>query len=206
MAIIRETLNYPLVVHSLFDKQVLISLSDHFDLGLSFEYIDSGAVSKDKLLNIKNKYGYNMIIRDAQKDDLPGLLSLYEHLHQHDSSLPSHSELDKIWSDIINNPCIYCIIGEKEKVLISSCVLVIVPNLTRGARPYGLIENLVTHSNFRQKGHANAILQKAIKIARLSNCYKVMLLSNRKRYKAHSLYENAGFERESKYGFIAKIE
>jgi DNA polymerase-3 subunit epsilon len=51
---IQDIFNYPLVAHSLFDKQVLNALSDHFDLGLSFEYIDSCAVAKEKLPNIKN--------------------------------------------------------------------------------------------------------------------------------------------------------
>ncbi len=51
---IQDVFNYPLVAHSLFDKQVLNALSDHFDLGLSFEYIDSSAVAKEQLPNIKN--------------------------------------------------------------------------------------------------------------------------------------------------------
>ena len=51
---IQDIFNYPLVAHSLFDKQVLNALSDHFNLGLSFEYIDSSAVAKEKLPSIKN--------------------------------------------------------------------------------------------------------------------------------------------------------
>jgi len=51
---IQDIFNYPLVAHSLFDKQVLNALSDHFDLGLSFEYIDSSAVAKKQLPMIKN--------------------------------------------------------------------------------------------------------------------------------------------------------
>ena len=147
-----------------------------------------------------------IIIREALKDDLPSLLSLYKHLHVDDEQLPSQTELDKTWIDIIGNSCIHCIVGEKEGTLVSSCILVIVPNLTHGARPYGLIENVVTHSDFRRQGYANAVLQRAIEIARSYKCYKVMLLSSRKRDKAHSLYEKVGFERESKYGFVAKIE
>ena len=51
---IKEILKYPLVAHSLFDKQVLNALSDYFDLRLSFDYTDSSAIAKDKLPNIKN--------------------------------------------------------------------------------------------------------------------------------------------------------
>jgi len=51
---IQGIFKYPLVAHSLFDKQVLNALSDHFNLGLSFEYIDSSSVAKAQLPNLKN--------------------------------------------------------------------------------------------------------------------------------------------------------
>jgi DNA polymerase-3 subunit epsilon len=51
---IKDIFNYPLVAHSLFDKQVLNALSDHFNLGLSFDYIDSCSVAKEQLPNLKN--------------------------------------------------------------------------------------------------------------------------------------------------------
>ena len=51
---IQEIFNYPLVAHSLFDKQVLNALSDHFNLGLCFEYIDSCSLAKEQLPNLKN--------------------------------------------------------------------------------------------------------------------------------------------------------
>jgi DNA polymerase-3 subunit epsilon len=51
---IKDIFNYPLVAHSLFDKQVLNALSDHFGLALSFDYIDSCSIAKEQLSNIKN--------------------------------------------------------------------------------------------------------------------------------------------------------
>jgi len=51
---IQDIFNYPLVAHSLFDKQVLGALSDHFNLGLSFDYIDSCSIAKEQLPNLKN--------------------------------------------------------------------------------------------------------------------------------------------------------
>jgi DNA polymerase-3 subunit epsilon len=51
---IRDIFEYPLVAHSLFDKQVLNALSDYFDLDLCFDYFDSSALAKKKLPNIKN--------------------------------------------------------------------------------------------------------------------------------------------------------
>lgn len=51
---IKELFSYPLVGHSLFDKQVLIALSSHFDLQLDFNYSDSSALAKEKMPNLKN--------------------------------------------------------------------------------------------------------------------------------------------------------
>lgn len=54
---IREIFDYPVVGHSLFDKQVIEALSDHFGLGLKFQYIDSCATAKnqmERLPNLKN--------------------------------------------------------------------------------------------------------------------------------------------------------
>lgn len=51
---IKDIFNYPLVGHSLFDKQVLNALSDYFDLALNFDYTDSCSVAKEKLPNLKN--------------------------------------------------------------------------------------------------------------------------------------------------------
>ncbi len=51
---IESIFDYPLVGHSMFDKQVLNALSDHFDLGLNFSYTDSCSVAKEKLPGLKN--------------------------------------------------------------------------------------------------------------------------------------------------------
>ncbi len=51
---IKDIFNYPLVGHSLFDKQVLNALSDYFNLDLEFEYAGSSALAKEILPNIKN--------------------------------------------------------------------------------------------------------------------------------------------------------
>jgi DNA polymerase-3 subunit epsilon len=51
---IADIFQYPLVAHSLFDKQVLNALSDHFGLGLDFDYTDTCSVAKERLPNLKN--------------------------------------------------------------------------------------------------------------------------------------------------------
>jgi len=51
---IKDLFNFPLVAHSLFDKQVLQALSEHFNLGLVFDYIDNSAIAKERLPSLKN--------------------------------------------------------------------------------------------------------------------------------------------------------
>lgn len=51
---IQDIFNYPLVAHSLFDKQVLGALSEHFNLGLNFDYVDSCSIAKEQLPTLKN--------------------------------------------------------------------------------------------------------------------------------------------------------
>lgn len=94
-------------------------------------------------------------------------------------------------------------VAEADDRLISTCVLVIVPNLTRGARPYGLIENVVTHPSYRGRGIGTRLLQHALDSAWRRNCYKVMLLTGSRREETLRFYELAGFQRNVKTGFVA---
>ena len=143
-------------------------------------------------------------IRTLKESDLNDLIALYKHLHPNDFPLPTTSELEKIWQTIINNPCIHYFAAEFDHKPVSSCALAIIPNLTRGARPYGLIENVVTHSDFRRKEFSKAVLEHALNFAWRSNCYKVMLMSASHRDAAHEFYEHNGFDGSAKRAFVIR--
>jgi GNAT superfamily N-acetyltransferase len=147
--------------------------------------------------------GENMIVRHISPEELDALLMLYTHLHREDAPLPEKPELDAIWTDIISNPLLHYIVGEWKNEIVSSCTLTIIPNLTRGARPYGLIENVVTNVNNRERGFGTAVLSYALQVAWEANCYKVMLLTGSKEDSMFRFYEGAGFRRGTKTGFIA---
>jgi GNAT superfamily N-acetyltransferase len=141
-------------------------------------------------------------IRTIRQDELQKLLDLYKHLHKDDPELDA-DRISPLWQQICNDQNMHYIVAEKDDRLVASCVLVIVPNLTRNARPYGLIENVVTHSDFRRKGYGTRVLKKALQIAWEHNCYKVMLLTGSKQEGTLKFYENAGFKRGVKTGFVA---
>ncbi|MDI1263234.1 MAG: GNAT family N-acetyltransferase, partial [bacterium] len=84
--------------------------------------------------------------------------------------------------------------------IVASCTLIVIPNLTRGGQPYGLIENVVTHADFRGRGFGKKILQAAAAAAWQADCYKVMLMTGSKRPSTLAFYVAAGFE-QNKTGF-----
>ena len=97
------------------------------------------------------------------------------------------------------------IMHTQEGKVVSSCVCVIVPNLTRGARPYALIENVVTHQDYRGRGYASACLDFACKLAQAEHCYKIMLMTGAKDEKTLSFYRRAGFVSDEKTAFIKRL-
>lgn len=145
------------------------------------------------------------VIRYIRRDELKYLMELYKHLNEDDPELEENNNLMALWEKILNDPCQYYLVTEVDGKLLSSCVLVIVANLTRGGRPYGLIENVVTHMDYRNQGYGTRLLKKALEISRGKGCYKVMLMSSRGE-ETLRFYENAGFARGQKTGFIIRFD
>ena len=142
-------------------------------------------------------------VRLITRDELPQLLALYHYLNPVDTPLPTDDILQSIWDGILRDPRLYYIVADVDNQLVATCNLTIVPNLTRGARPYGIIENVVTHLDYRQQGFGTQVLHYALALAWQQQCYKVMLLSGSKREETLNFYENAGFKRGLKTGFVA---
>lgn len=143
-------------------------------------------------------------IRYIRKDELRDLLELYKHMNADDPEIEENSELSALWERILNDPNQHYIVTEVDGRIVSSLVLVIIENLTRGARPYGLIENVVTHEAYRNRGYGTGLLKKALEIAQNRGCYKVMLMSGRGE-DVLKFYDKAGFERGKKTGFIVRF-
>ena len=141
------------------------------------------------------------MVREARKDDLDALLELYLFLHE--DSIPEHDQhLRDTWNLIMEDENHHLIVNEADGQIISSCVCVIIPNLTRNVRPYAFVENVVTRQEYRGKGLATACLNYAKEIARKENCYKMMLLTGSKDPKTLRFYESAGYNSSDKTAFI----
>lgn len=141
------------------------------------------------------------MVREAVKKDLDELLHLYLFLHEKD--IPEQSQhLQNVWNEIISDKNHHIIVNVVDGRIVSSCVCVIIPNLTRNVRPYAFVENVVTHLECRGKGYATECLNYAREIAKNQNCYKMMLLTSSKEQKALNFYENAGYNSADKTAFI----
>ena len=141
------------------------------------------------------------MVREAVKKDLDELLHLYLFLHEKD--IPEQSQhLQNVWNEIISDKNHHIIVNVVDGRIVSSCVCVIIPNLTRNVRPYAFVENVVTHLECRGKGYATECLNYAREIAKNQNCYKMMLLTSSKEQKTLTFYENAGYNSADKTAFI----
>lgn len=121
----------------------------------------------------------------------------------HESGVPEDSEhLQRTWEIICNDENHHIIVCEVDGKLVSSCVCVIVPNLTRHIRPYVFIENVVTHADHRGMGYATACLNYAKDLAVKSDCYKMMLLTGAKSDRTLDFYKKAGYNCTDKTAFI----
>ena len=144
------------------------------------------------------------MVREVRHEDLNELLELYLFLHE-DSIPEMNDHLADVWNTIIEDSNHHLIVNEIGGKLVSSCVCVIIPNLTRNVRPYAFVENVVTHGDYRGKGYATECLDYAKKIAEKENCYKMMLLTGSKRPETLKFYENAGYNSSDKTAFIQWI-
>lgn len=145
-----------------------------------------------------------MLIRRLQAHELNELLALYAHLHRADAPLPEPRIVESVWQELLANPRHPCFGGRVDGALVVSCMLTVIPNLTRGCRPYGVIENVVTHAGHRQQGHGRAMLAHALAHAWSQGCYKVMLMTGQQDDATLRFYERAGFDRHDKQAFIAR--
>lgn len=143
-------------------------------------------------------------IRELTETDLDALLALYRHLHAQDDPLPARPELEALWSRVCASADHLYRGGWLGEELVACCCAAIVPNFTRGARPYAVIENVITHAEHRGRGHGSAVMQSLLASCFERGCYKVMLLSGTQRDAAHAFYEANGFDPDAKRGFVVR--
>lgn len=148
-----------------------------------------------------------LMIRKAKKQDAEGLKELYlGHLTKYP---PVQEQNLEDWSAFIEeferDGHYYLLVGELDNQIVSSVTLIIIKNLTHNMRPYAVIENVVTHVDYRGRHFATEMMKYASEIAGQHGCYKIMLMTGSKRESTLKFYENCGFSKDEKTAFLKKL-
>jgi ribosomal protein S18 acetylase RimI-like enzyme len=135
-------------------------------------------------------------VREATAADLPRIVELIAQLYsdptQEDYGA-ARARYEAAFAEIIADRRQTLFVADLSGAVVGSLVLIIVPNLTRRGRPYGIIENVVVDANRRGAHIGEAMMDHAIATAREAGCHKVALMSRVERKDAHRFYERLGF-------------
>ena len=148
-----------------------------------------------------------MIIRKAKGTDANQLKTLYFEYLTH---FPPKEEQDMtLWQSLLEkfekDENMYLLVAEEDGKVVSSVQMAIIEGLTHNVRPFAVIENVVTHADYRNKGLASALLEKASEIARERRCYKVFLETGSSKESTLNFYRNNGFAIEEKHSCLKRL-
>lgn len=144
-------------------------------------------------------------IRSANQYDQPALCELYRQLQPADPPWPSDDVAAEALGKVLTQNGIDILVSEVDGIAVSTCMLVVCPNFSRSGRPFALIENVVTHRDYRKRGYGRQIVERAIEIARQKGCYRVTLMTGSQREETLRFYEAAGMRRNTKTAFEARF-
>lgn len=123
---------------------------------------------------------------------MPDLLALYGELHPDDPP-PDHDLARRSWQAIEAQNGRTILVAESAFAVVGTVDCMVLPNLTRGGRPFMLIENVVVSGSARRSGVGAALMDAAATLAAAVDCYKIQLMSRADRQAAHAFYESRGF-------------
>ena len=148
-----------------------------------------------------------MIIRKAKGTDANELKTLYFEYLTH---FPPKEEQDMdVWQNMLEkfaqDENMYLLVAEEEGQVVSSVQMAIIEGLTHNVRPFAVIENVVTHADYRNRGYASALLEKASEIAKERRCYKVFLETGSNKESTLNFYRNNGFAIDEKHSCLKRL-
>lgn len=140
-----------------------------------------------------------MTVRALSERDWPAAEALYWELTR-SGAVAGAGE----FAALLNHPGTTVYGKDEGGRIVAMATLHVLPNMTYGGRPYGLVENVVTMAQMRGAGLGRAVMQHLVTAARDAGCYKVMLLTGRGR-NARGFYEAVGFCADEKWGMMIRF-
>jgi GNAT superfamily N-acetyltransferase len=140
--------------------------------------------------------------RLAKATDLASLLELYRASEVSPSAEPIE-RAEQIWLETLSDDRVAVFVSAIDARIAASCMLITAPNLLRGGRRHGFLENVVTHPELRGMGHGRAVVDAALAAAWTRDCHHVLMQSGRQDPGVHRFYEGCGFRPGLRVGYVA---
>lgn len=145
----------------------------------------------------------DMVLREAAARDMAAIMRLYRQLNPDDPVLDNGRD-QAVFDQILKQDGLHLFVLESAGQIVSSCYLNVIPNLTRSAQPYALIENVVTEEAVRGQGFGKQVIKHAVSQAWAVGCYKVMLMTSSTEESTHAFYRSCGFSSDEKQAYIIR--
>jgi GNAT superfamily N-acetyltransferase len=143
------------------------------------------------------------MFREAGPGDFQDVLRLYRQLQPEDPVLRDGSDAAS-FGLILRSPGLHLFVLEIDGAIVATTYLNVIPNLTRSASPYAVIENVVVDETFRGTGLGKQIMAGTLRAAWDAGCYKAMLLTGSRNPATHAFYRACGFSADAKQAYLAR--
>ncbi|MBX9934846.1 MAG: GNAT family N-acetyltransferase [Methylobacterium sp.] len=135
--------------------------------------------------------------------DLPSLLALFN-ASEVSRAIEPLEQAERIWKETLAQPGLFVFVSEERNSIAATCMLITAPNLLRGGRRHGILDNVVTHPELQGRGHGRTVVQAALGRAWEENCHHVLMQSGRPDSRVHTFYERLGFVPGLRVGYVAR--
>jgi len=143
------------------------------------------------------------MFREARAEDFDAILGLYRQLNPDDPPVVDGSA-EAVFAGILAAPGLHLFVLELDGALVASTYLNVIPNLSRSASPYAVIENVVVEEGRRGTGLGRRIMASTLEAAWSAGCYKAMLMTGSRGPSTLAFYEACGFSPDAKSAFLAR--
>jgi GNAT superfamily N-acetyltransferase len=137
------------------------------------------------------------MFREARSGDFEDVVRLYRQLQPEDPVLEDGSDA-LAFEQILGSPGLHLSVLELDGIVVATTYLNVIPNDTRSASPYAVIENVVVEKSLRGVGLGKEIVDRTLRAAWEAGCYKAMLMTGSNNPATHAFYRACGFLSDAK--------
>jgi len=143
------------------------------------------------------------MFREARFGDFDAVMDLYHQLNPDDPILDDGADATA-YEQILRTDGLHLFVLEVDGVVVATTYLNVMPNLSRSARPYAVVENVVVEQSRRGTGLGKQIMAATLAVAWDAGCYKAMLMTGSRTPATHAFYVACGFSPDEKTAYLAR--